>query len=147
MLGVVIFATTPNNMPQHARGCAIGFRGRTQVAVWEHFFCWLSWAMSTNVNILICLLKCDKIWQKSCSYQTSVSEGLKIKVEQTSFVAYSNFSWKLFCQKFQKLFVKKYVFFPVTFFKKMRVSNCKLSVNSPGNLRTGLCVNLLNSRF
>ena len=22
-------------------------------------------------------LKCDKIWQKSCSYQTSVNEGLK----------------------------------------------------------------------
>ena len=41
-----------------------------------------------------------------------------MKVEQTSFVAYSNFSWKLFCQKFQKLFVKKYVFFPVTFFEK-----------------------------
>ena len=35
-----------------------------------------------------------------------------------SFVAYSNFSWKLFCQKFQKLFVKKYVFFPVNFLKK-----------------------------
>ena len=25
--------------------------------------------------------------------------------------------------------------------------NCKLSANSPGNLKTGLCVNLLNSRF
>ena len=78
-----------------------------------------------NVNkrqhLKICLLKCDKIWQKSCSYQTSVNEGRKIIVEQTSFVAYSNFSWKLFCQKFQKLFLKKYVFFPVTFFKKMRV--------------------------
>ena len=75
-----------------------------------------------NVNkrqhLKICLLKCDKICQKSCSYQTSVNEGLKTKVEQTSFVAYSNFSWKLFCQKFQKLFLKKYVFFPVTFLKK-----------------------------
>ena len=75
-----------------------------------------------NVNerqhLKMCLLKCDKIWQKSCSYQTSVNEGLKTKVEQTSFVAYSNFSWKLFCQKFQKLFLKKYVFIPVTFFKK-----------------------------
>ena len=75
-----------------------------------------------NVNkwqhLKICLLKCDKIWQKSCSYQTSVNEGLKTKVEQTSFVAYLNFSWKLFCQKLQKLFLRKYVFFPVTFLKK-----------------------------
>ena len=75
-----------------------------------------------NVNkhqhLKICLLKCDKIWQKSCSYQTSVNEGLKRKVERTSFVAYSNFSWKLFCQKFQKLFVKKYVFFLSLFSKK-----------------------------
>ena len=39
-------------------------------------------------HLKICLLKCDKIWQKSCSYQTSVNEGLKTKVEQTSFVAY-----------------------------------------------------------
>ena len=41
-------------------------------------------------------LKCDEIWQKSCSYRTPVNESLKLKVEQRSFETQSSFSSKLF---------------------------------------------------
>ena len=111
-----------NNSQQHATTCKRVCNRIQGIYSGSNVIALVLLTFMGNVNkrqhLKICLLKCDKIWQKSCSYQTSVNEGLKTKVEQTSFVAYSNFSWKLFCQKFQKLFLKKYVFFPVTFLKK-----------------------------
>ena len=54
---------------------------------------------------------------------------------------------KAILSKISKTVSKKVRFFSCHFFKKMRVTNSKLNANSPGNLKTGLCINLLNSRF
>ena len=116
------FQTFCNNSQQHATTCNRVWNRIHGTYSGSNVIALVLLTFMGNVNkrqhLKIYSLKCDKIWQKSCSYQTSVNEGLKIKVEQMNFVAYSNFSWKLFCQKFQKLFVKKYVFFPVNFLKK-----------------------------
>ena len=54
---------------------------------------------------------------------------------------------KAILSKISKTVSKKVRFFSCHFFQKNEGAYCKLSVNSPGNLKTGLCVNLLNSRF